>query len=133
MARPGPRPQATARKGEKGALKVKLTVRSSGVSTGFNQRQLVGVGRGEVRVNGALIGKDNVFGLERVAVVERQPVAELEAVVQAVLADRPGFGQVGQETQLGVELDKAGKNNRQESRGDIPEVDLSRIESSGSG
>ncbi len=55
-ARPGPRLAATARNGANGALRVKVTVRVVGSIDRFDQGQLVGMGRGEIGVDGALVG-----------------------------------------------------------------------------
>jgi hypothetical protein len=60
--------------------------------------------------------------------VEGQPRAKRERVLEAVLGDLPGFGQVGCEAELLVELDQAGENVRDQLAGDDPEVDLGRVE-----
>src|SRR5215208_781642 len=82
----------------------------------------------EVRVDGALVGVDDVGGFERVAIVEGETVAEGEAVGEAVFVDRPVLGEIRDQTQLDVELDKAGEHVRNQLAGHDPEVDLGRVE-----
>ena len=67
--------------------------------------------------------------LSGIAVVEGQPVAQLEAVVQTVLADRPGFGQVGQRDRARCRIGRGWRRCSATSlAGDDAEVDLGRIE-----
>ena len=72
------------------------------------------------RVLGALEGEHDVFGRERIAVVEGDPFAEVEGVLGTVVRDLPVLGEIGLSHEIAVDVGQA----REHVRRDLEFLDL---------
>ncbi len=127
-ARPGPRLHAAARNGANGALNLTIEGQLIGRGRLDNERELVGVGRGELGVGCPLVGVNEVVGIQRVAVVEGQTRPQFEGVLETVRRHRPTLGKIGDQPEFVVELHQTGEEVGNKLTGDDPEIHLRRVE-----
>jgi hypothetical protein len=73
----------------------------------FDDVVVGGIERLFLGVDDSLIVPPHSLGVEVGAIVEFHPLAQMEHIDLAVLEDLPGFGEVGDKIQLGINSDQA--------------------------